>query len=104
MGPVDMPRDKCKKMLKITPRDKCKKGRTQIGMFRPIRMDHANCLQVAIKSIQFQKKKEGTKDMKKTDRYNALEEKGKEVVKREREFSPSINLSKFSDFMSSNPI
>ena len=42
--------------------------------------------------------------MKKTDRYNALEEKGKEVVKREREFSPSINLSKFSDFMSSNPI
>jgi hypothetical protein len=59
---------------------------------------------VAIKSIQFQKKKEGKKDMKKTDRYNALEEKGKEVVKREREFSPSINLSKFSDFMSSNPI
>jgi hypothetical protein len=28
--------------------------RTQIGMFRPIRMDHTNCLQVAIKSIQFQ--------------------------------------------------
>jgi hypothetical protein len=27
--------------------------RTQIGMFRPIRMDHTNCLQVAIKSIQF---------------------------------------------------
>jgi hypothetical protein len=26
--------------------------RTQIGMFRPIRMDHTNCLQVAIKSIQ----------------------------------------------------
>ncbi len=26
---------------------------TQIGMFRPIRMDHTNCLQVAIKSIQF---------------------------------------------------
>jgi hypothetical protein len=25
--------------------------RTQIGMFRPIRMDHTNCLQVAIKSI-----------------------------------------------------
>jgi hypothetical protein len=28
-------------------------SRTQIGMFRPIRMDHTNCLQVAIKSIQF---------------------------------------------------
>ncbi len=27
---------------------------TQIGMFRPIRMDHTNCLQVAIKSIQIQ--------------------------------------------------
>ena len=27
--------------------------RTQIGMFRPIRIDHTNCLQVAIKSIQF---------------------------------------------------
>jgi hypothetical protein len=27
--------------------------RTQISMFRPIRMDHTNCLQVAIKSIQF---------------------------------------------------
>jgi len=27
--------------------------RTQIGMFRPIRFDHTNCLQVAIKSIQF---------------------------------------------------
>ena len=26
--------------------------RTQIDMFRPIRMDHTNCLQVAIKSIQ----------------------------------------------------
>ncbi len=26
---------------------------TQIGMFRPIRMDHTNCLQVAIKSIQY---------------------------------------------------
>ncbi len=25
----------------------------KIGMFRPIRMDHTNCLQVAIKSIQF---------------------------------------------------
>jgi hypothetical protein len=25
----------------------------RIGMFRPIRMDHTNCLQVAIKSIQF---------------------------------------------------
>ncbi len=29
--------------------------RTQIGMFRPIRMDHTNCLQVAIKSIQLSK-------------------------------------------------
>jgi hypothetical protein len=29
--------------------------RTQIGMFRPIRMDHTNCLQVAIKSIQKKK-------------------------------------------------
>jgi len=28
------------------------KARTQIGMFRPIRMDHTNCLQVAIKTIQ----------------------------------------------------
>ncbi len=28
------------------------KHRTQIGMFRPIRMDHTNCLQVVIKSIQ----------------------------------------------------
>jgi hypothetical protein len=28
-------------------------ARTQIGMFRPIRMDHTNCLQVAIKTIQF---------------------------------------------------
>jgi hypothetical protein len=28
--------------------------RTQIGMFRPIRMDHTNCLQVAIKTLQFQ--------------------------------------------------
>jgi hypothetical protein len=27
--------------------------RTQIGMFRPIRMDHTNCLQVAIKTLQF---------------------------------------------------
>ncbi len=26
---------------------------TQIGMFRPIRMDHTNCLQVAIKTLQF---------------------------------------------------
>ena len=26
--------------------------RTQIGMFRPIRMDHTNCLQVAIKTLQ----------------------------------------------------
>ncbi len=26
---------------------------SQIGMFRPIRMDHTNCLQVAIKTIQF---------------------------------------------------
>ena len=25
--------------------------RTQIGMFRPIRMDHTNCLQVAIKTL-----------------------------------------------------
>ncbi len=33
--------------------------RTQIGMFRPIRMDHTNCLQVAIKSIQKKKKKKG---------------------------------------------
>jgi hypothetical protein len=28
-------------------------SRTQIGMFRPIRMDHTNCLQVAIKTLQF---------------------------------------------------
>ena len=28
--------------------------RTQIGMFRPIRMDHTNCLQVAIKTLQIQ--------------------------------------------------
>jgi hypothetical protein len=28
---------------------------TQIGMFRPIRMDHTNCLQVAIKTLQFNK-------------------------------------------------
>jgi hypothetical protein len=27
--------------------------RTQIGMFRPIRMDHTNCLQVTIKTLQF---------------------------------------------------
>ena len=27
--------------------------RTQIGMFRPIRMDHTNCLQVAIKTFHF---------------------------------------------------
>jgi hypothetical protein len=27
--------------------------RTQIGMFRPIRMDHTNCLQVVIKTLQF---------------------------------------------------
>jgi hypothetical protein len=27
--------------------------RTQIGMFRPIRMDHTKCLQVAIKTLQF---------------------------------------------------
>ncbi len=33
---------------------------TQIGMFRPIRMDHTNCLQVAIKSIQFKLKKHKT--------------------------------------------
>jgi hypothetical protein len=33
--------------------DSSKSLRTQIGMFRPIRMDHTNCLQVAIKSIQF---------------------------------------------------
>ncbi len=26
--------------------------RTQIDMFRPIRMDHTNCLQVAIKTLQ----------------------------------------------------
>jgi len=26
---------------------------TQIGMFHPIRMDHTNCLQVAIKTLQF---------------------------------------------------
>jgi hypothetical protein len=26
------------------------KARTQIGMFRPIRMDHTNCLQLAIKT------------------------------------------------------
>jgi hypothetical protein len=30
--------------------------RTQIGMFRPIRMDHTNCLQVAIKTLQFNSK------------------------------------------------
>ena len=30
--------------------------RIQIGMFRPIRFDHTNCLQVAIKSIQFNSK------------------------------------------------
>ncbi len=29
------------------------KHRTQIGMFHPIRMDHTNCLQVAIKTLQF---------------------------------------------------
>ncbi len=28
--------------------------RTQIGMFRPIRMVHTNCLQVAIKTLQYQ--------------------------------------------------
>jgi hypothetical protein len=27
--------------------------RTQIGMFRPIRVDHTNCLQVAIKTHSF---------------------------------------------------
>ena len=27
--------------------------RIQIGMFRPIRVDHTNCLQVAIKTFQF---------------------------------------------------
>ncbi len=27
--------------------------RAQIGMFRPIRLDHTNCLQVAIKTLQF---------------------------------------------------
>ncbi len=35
------------------------KVRTQIGMFRPIRMDHTNCLQVAIKTLQFQYLKQG---------------------------------------------
>jgi hypothetical protein len=40
--------------------------RTQIGMFRPIRMDHTNCLQVAIKSIQFKGTEEkGTTEEKK---------------------------------------
>jgi hypothetical protein len=29
--------------------------KSQIGMFRPIRMDHTNCLRVAIKSIQFKR-------------------------------------------------
>jgi hypothetical protein len=29
-------------------------NKTQIVMFRPIRMDHTNCLQVAIKTLQFQ--------------------------------------------------
>ncbi len=32
--------------------EQCYNCWTQIGMFRPIRMDHTNCLQVAIKSIQ----------------------------------------------------
>jgi hypothetical protein len=31
--------------------------RIQIGMFRPIRVDHTNCLQVAIKTHSFMKKK-----------------------------------------------
>ncbi len=30
-----------------------KKKGTKIGMFRPIRMDHTNCLQVAIKTHSF---------------------------------------------------
>jgi hypothetical protein len=33
--------------------------RTQIGMFRPIRLDHTNCLQVAIKTHQLNGVQEG---------------------------------------------
>ena len=35
----------------MVPENLYKTG-TQIGMFRPIRMDHTNCLQVAIKTLQ----------------------------------------------------
>jgi hypothetical protein len=34
--------------------------RIQIGMFRPIRVDHTNCLQVAIKTHSLKTKTEGS--------------------------------------------
>ncbi len=40
---------------------------TQIGMFRPIRMDHTNCLQVAIKTLQFNLLKKKLEKNKKND-------------------------------------
>jgi hypothetical protein len=37
------------------------KNRIQIGIFRPIRVDHTNCLQVAIKTHSFILKKRSMK-------------------------------------------
>jgi hypothetical protein len=34
------------------------RNRIQIGMFRSIRVDHTNCLQVAIKTHSFKKKRD----------------------------------------------
>jgi hypothetical protein len=47
----------------VTGPDPGIRHRTQIGMFRPIRMDHTNCLQVAIKTIQFQFDDQSSGDM-----------------------------------------
>ena len=42
-------------------------NRTQIGMFRPIRMDHTNCLQVVMKTISFQNLELAPNGSKQTD-------------------------------------
>jgi hypothetical protein len=46
----------CGNVLDLENKTTIRGCRTQIGMFRPIRMDHTNCLQVAIKSIQLDAK------------------------------------------------
>ncbi len=53
--------------------------RTQIGMFRPIRFDHTNCLQVAIKSIQFQflhRRKRTLRAFSRSFRYRGIRTSG----------------------------